>query len=207
MAESCCICLEPPEKQRPLYRISCGCKVAQFHKPCENKWLETLNLNHTIKCFVCKREPVLKTNYSFSYETGENQKILWNSLGLFCIELPIAFYFKGNMLSLEGATIILFPFVFPSNKIHTFYLLHYILNVSLCAASIYVTNMKITANDLIFIRFFHLVLMFFTINIKNDVNPLSPYIISRELTYADVIYFSTKSAKPVDSKRIRRNKR
>ena len=195
MTEFCCICLEPPKKQSPLYRISCGCKVAQFHKSCENQWLETLNPTHIIKCFVCKREPVLKVNYSFSYECSESQKILWNSLGLFCIEMSFVFHFKAYMLSLEGATIILLPFLLPCNKIHTFYLLHYIFNISLCAASIYVTNMTITANDLIFIRFFHLFLMLFTINCKTPINPLSPYIISREITYSDIIQWSPKIRK------------
>jgi hypothetical protein len=203
MAEICCICLDPPKKENPLYQLSCGCNVALFHKTCENQWIQSISATSTIKCLVCKREPVLKNNYSFSYNTGENQRLLWQSIGLFFLEIPLGYYFKTWIIVGEGTTIILFPFIFPSTQPHMFFVLHYIFSTSLYLLVAYVTGFHITAFELILVRFIHLMSMFFSITYKNRVNPLASYIISRDITYARIIY---PSSKPIPAS-LKRNKR
>lgn len=212
MADICCICLDPPKKANPLYHLSCGCNVALFHKSCENEWIHSLTAFTPIKCLVCKRDPVLKNNYSLSYHTGENQKFLWQCMGVFCLELPIGIHFKSWVIGAEGASFLLFPFVFPCTQPHIFYVLHYIFNMSLYLLLAFITDFEISAQTLIIIRSVHLITMFFSINCKNSVNPLLSYVISRDITYTRIIYLpksdvsKTESPKPV-SKSLKGNKR
>ncbi len=194
MAEICCICLDPPNKANSLYLLSCGCNVALFHKSCETQWIQSLSATSPIHCLVCKREPKLKNNYSFSYDTGENQRLLWQCMGLFSLELPLGIYFKTWVMGTEGAFIIFFPFIFPCTHPHIFFVLHYIFSTSVYLIVAYASGFQLTAQELIFVRFIHMISMFFSINYRNPVNPLSSYIISRDITYARIIDASA----PVD---------
>lgn len=213
MADICCICLDPPQKENPLYHLSCGCNVALFHKSCENQWLQSLPTFTAIKCLVCKREPVLKNNYSFSYNAGENQKILWQTMAIFSLELPLGFYFKTWVIGAEGASILLFPFVFPCSQSHIFYVLHYIFSTMLYLLASYLSDFKISSQELIIVRFVHIISMLFSIRCRNSVNPLLSYIISRDITYARLVYSSpslpppTRPSSKTMANALKRNKR
>jgi hypothetical protein len=206
MAEICCICLDPPKKANPLYHLSCGCNVALFHKSCETQWIQSLSALTPIKCLVCKREPNLKDNYSFSYDTGENQRLLWQCMALFSLELPLGIYFNTWVIAAEGTTIILFPFIFPCARPHIFFVLHYIFSTTIYLIVAYATSFQLNSHDLILVRLVHIISMFFSINCMNRVNPLSSYIISRDVSYARIIDLHEPSPKPM-APSLKRNKR
>ena len=182
----CCICLEEPTSDNPLFLLSCGCKVALFHESCENAWMSNLQVNVPIVCLICKREPVLKNNYSFSYEAGPAQKLLWDTAGLALLEIPLGIYYKTPLLSLQALYILSYPLIFPFRRNLVFFLMHYRIRV-LIDCVIFFSYKELTALDIIIYRLLHILFLCFFIK-KPRINPLTPFIISREITHHKIAW-------------------
>ena len=185
--EQCCICLENAREGDPLLLLSCGCKVALFHKACEIGWTDTLSINTPVVCLICKREPIMKLNYCYLYDIGLPQKFLWNTLFLFAIELPIGLYYNTWVIGAQGLYIILYPFVAPFPYDLIYFLLQYNITIiiHIILMCIYSNNLKLTT--ITFYRYLHIAILSFYINNRNKVNPLRPFIISREITHAKIV--------------------
>lgn len=181
----CCICLDPGKEDDPLFLLSCGCKVALFHKACEIRWTDTLQMDTPIKCLICKREPIMKLNYCFS-DIGRAQKILRNTGFLFILELPMAIHYKTPIIGLEGLFIILYPFVVPFNCDLTYFLTQYNLTMIINLVLIlFYKDLKMY--DIVLYRLLHIFLLSFFIS-KNKTNPLTPFVISREITHSKIAW-------------------
>jgi len=186
--EQCCICLENTREDDPLLLLSCGCKVALFHKACEVKWTDTFPINTPLVCLICKREPIMKVNYCYSYDIGPPQTFLWNTLFLFAIELPIGLYYNTWVIGAQGLYIILYPFVAPFSYDLVYFLIQYNITifVNLLFILFYGNNLKLTTITLY--RYLHIAILSFYINNRNKVNPLRPFIISREITHSKTVW-------------------
>ena len=184
----CCICLDLPKKDDPLLLLSCGCKVALLHKACEIGWTDTLPINTPVKCFICKREPIMKVNYCYLYDIGLPQKFLWNTAILFALEIPIGLYYDTWVIGAQGLYIILYPFVapFPYDLVYFLTQYNFTILANLLFMLFYGSNLKVTT--LTFYRFLHIGMLSFLINHRNKVNPLRPFIISREITHAKTVW-------------------
>lgn len=181
----CCICLDPGKEDDPLFLLSCGCKVALFHKDCETRWTDTLPIDTPIKCLICKREPILKLNYCFS-QIGPAQELLWNTGLLFILEIPMGFHYKTPIIGLEGLFIILYPFVVPFNCDATYFLRQY--RVTMIGNLLLIFFYKnIAMYDIVLYRLLHIFLLSFFIS-KNKTNPLTPFVISREITHSKIAW-------------------
>ena len=183
----CCICLENAREDDPLLLLSCGCK-AFFHKACEIRWTDTFPINTPLVCLICKREPIMKVNYCYSYDIGPRQTFLWNTLFLFAIELPIGLYYNTWVIGSQGLYIILYPFVAPFSYDLVYFLIQYNITifVNLLFILFYGNNLKVST--LIFYRYLHIAIISFYINQRNKVNPLRPFIISREITHSKTVW-------------------
>ena len=183
----CCICLDPGKEDDPLFLLSCGCK-AFFHKACEVKWTDTLPINTPVVCLICKREPIMKLNYCYSYDIGPPQTFLWNTLFLFAIELPIGLYYNTWVIGAQGLYIILYPFVAPFSYDLVYFLIQYNITIfiNLIFILFYGNNLKLTT--ITFYRYLHIAILSFYINNRNKVNPLRPFIISREITHSKIAW-------------------
>jgi len=181
----CCICLDPGKEDDPLFLLSCGCKVALFHQTCETKWIDTIPADTTIKCLICKREPILTLNYCFS-DIGPPQKLLQNTCLLFILEMPMAIHYKTPIIGLEGLFIILYPFVVPFNCDVTYFLVQYNLTM-LINLGLILFSKDIKIYDIVLYRLLHIFLLSFFIN-KNKTNPLTPFVISREITHSKIAW-------------------
>lgn len=188
MDEVCCICLDPPNKDDPLLLLSCGCKVALFHKACEIKWTDNLPIDTPIKCLICKREPIMKLNYCFAYDVGYPQKILWTTSLVFALELPLALYYNTSIIFLQGSFIILYPFVAPFSYDLTYFLANYITMISMNILFLFVYGTNLKSTTIILHRFLYMAVIFFHINTHKKINPLIPFVISREITYAKIAW-------------------
>jgi hypothetical protein len=179
----CCICLDPAKEDDPLYLLSCGCKVALFHQTCETKWTDTLPIDTPIKCLICKREPILKLNYCFT-DIGPSQKFLLNTAILFSLEIPLAFYYNTWVIGAQGLYIILYPFVAPFQYDLTYFLAQYnfTMIINLLLILLYRFNLKV--ESITTYRFIHIGLLSLFINARKKVNPLTPFVITREITHS-----------------------
>ena len=182
----CCICLDPAKEDDPLFLLSCGCKVALFHKACETRWTDTLPMDTPIKCLICKREPILKLNYCFS-DIGSSQKLLSNTAMLFALEIPLALYYKTWVIGAQGLYIILYPFVFPFPCDLTYFLAQYNMTMIINLLLIFF-NKDLKGDSITFYRFLHIGILSFFINNRNKVNPLRPFVISREITHSKIAW-------------------
>ena len=182
----CCICLDPAKEDDPLFLLSCGCKVALFHQSCETKWTDTLPMDTPIKCLICKREPILKLNYCFS-DIGSAQKLLSNTAMLFALEITLALYYKTPIIGLEGLFIIVYPFVVPFNCDVTYVLRQY--NTTLIGNLLLILfyQNRIRMYDIVLYRLLHICILSLYIN-KNKINPLTPFVISREITHSKIAW-------------------
>ena len=185
--EQCCICLSESRKEDPLLLLSCGCK-AFFHKACEDEWLSTLNINTPIKCLICKREPVLKVNYSFSRDAGPAQMLMWNTATVFILEIPIGFYCKTPIIFLEGLTIIVLPLIFSFPCDITFFFMQYNIMTIVNIILIILLNKSVIVSNIILYRLLHIMLLSFFINSHNKVDPLIHFVISREITHSKLAW-------------------
>jgi len=127
----------------------------------------------------------MKVNYSFSHDIGPAQKLLWNTGILFILEIPIGIHYKTPIIVLEGLFMILFPFVAPFSRDITFFLTQY--NLTLLANVILLVLYKNTMYNVVLHRLFHMFIMSLYINTKK-INPLTPFTISREITYAKIVW-------------------
>ena len=112
-SQSCCICLEGPGKE-VMFLIACGCKGGWFHASCESQWLNAYNYPYS--CPTCRTLVPFTTFYSFSYNSGEEQKLLYNTLKMVAVEI-ILFGFKKRtyFLPSQSLTILITPFIIYSN--------------------------------------------------------------------------------------------
>jgi len=201
----CCICLEPAVKRNPLYLIGCGCKVAWFHKECQDKWIHYSQADNPLSCPTCRQVVPLKYNYSFSYHTGIPQKALWLTSLVFFIESLVNLYYTQYTMIAQSSTMILFPFMLSSTRNWEYFLLCYRLR--LLGEYIYViifpSNGYIIQNIIYYRHFFivYLLFQYFADIRKKRAHILEPYVIS-----ADVYNKEIMLAKPVPStlKRTRR---
>ena len=183
----CCICLDPPKQEDPLLLLSCGCNTF-FHKDCETKWTDTIPINTPIKCPVCKREPIMKVNYCFSYDAGPSQKFLFSTAIIFSLEVPLGIYYNTWIIGAQGLYIILYPFVAPFPYDITYFLLQYIATMIVNLIILLMYNTQTTASDIIIYRSLHIAVMFFFINNKLSIPPLTPFVISREITHSKIAW-------------------
>ena len=202
---TCCICLEPPLKKNPLYLIGCGCKIAWFHKECQDKWLSHSQADIPLSCPTCRQVVPLTYNYSFSYHTGPPQQALWFTSLLFTIESLVNLYYTQYTMIAQSSTMILFPFMLSSTRNWEFFLLSYRLR--LLGEYIYVIifpSNDYNIQNIIYYRHFfivYLLFQYFADIRKKRAHILEPYVIS-----ADVYNKEIMLAKPVPStlKRTRR---
>jgi hypothetical protein len=183
----CCICLDPGKEDDPLFLLSCGCK-AFFHKACETRWTDTLPINTPVVCLICKREPIMKVNYCYLYDIGLPQKFLWNTLFLFAIELPIGLYYNTWVIGAQGLYILLYPFVAPFPYDLLYFLLQYNITIFVHIILICIFSDKLKLTTITFYRYLHIAILSFYINNRNKVNPLRPFIISREITHSKTVW-------------------
>jgi hypothetical protein len=183
----CCICLDEPALENPLLLLSCGCKVALFHESCEKNWLDSLPIDKEIVCFICKRPPSLKDNYSICYNIGPAQKQFWDTSLLFTLEIPIAIHYGTPIILLEGLYIILFPFVCSFTQDIRFFLSQYKYTVYINLIFILIYKDSLGFYDIVLYRLIHLLFLCLIIS-KQRVNPLTPFIISREIIHSKTVW-------------------
>jgi hypothetical protein len=202
---ACCICLEPPLKKNPLYLIGCGCKVAWFHKECQDKWLAHSQVNIPLSCPTCRRPGPLTYNYSFSYDTGPPQKALWLTFFIFFTESMMNLYNQRYTIITQSSTVIFFPFIFSSTCNWEYFLLSY--RMKLLSEYIYflITPTEFySINNIIYYRFLFILYLFFqyfTELRKKRAHILEPYVIS-----ADVYNKEIMLAKPL-TRSLKRTRR
>lgn len=188
---ACCICLEPPLKKNPLYLIGCGCKVAWFHKECQDKWLAHSQANIPLSCPTCRRPVPLTYNYSFSYDTGPPQKALWLTSFIFFIESMMNLYNQRYTMIAQSSIVIFFPFILRSTHNWEYFLLSYRLR--LLGEYIYViilpSNEYIVQNIIYYRHLFILYLFFqyFTDIQKRRAHLLEPYVLSADIYNKEVL--------------------
>lgn len=182
----CSICLDPPKKDDPLLLLSCGCNT-YFHKACETKWTDTLPIDTTIKCFICKREPIMKLNYCFSYYVGPAQQLLCNTAILFTLEIPLALYYKTWVIGAQGLYIILYPFVAPFPYDLRYFLAQYNMTMIINLLLILLYKINMPETSITTYRFIHIGILSLFINNRNKVSPLTPFVISREITHSKTV--------------------
>jgi hypothetical protein len=112
-------------KKNPLYLIGCGCKVAWFHKECQDKWVYHSQADIPLSCPTCRQLVPLTYIYSFSYEVGLPQKALWITSFLFFIESTLNLYYTKYTMIVQSSTMLFFPFIFSSTRNWEYFLLSY----------------------------------------------------------------------------------
>ena len=201
----CCICLEPAVKRNPLYLIGCGCKLAWFHKECQDKWVYHTQANIPLSCPTCRQVVPLTYNYSFSYHTGIPQKALWLTSIIFFIESMMNLYYTQYTMIVQSSTMLFFPFIFSSTRNWEYFLLSY--RMVLLSEYLYLIVMptyKYRIDNIIYCRHLFILYLFFqyfTEIQKRRGHLLEPYVISADIYNKEVML-----AKPVSStlKRTRR---
>lgn len=201
----CCICLEPAVKRNPLYLIGCGCKIAWFHKECQDKWVYHSQANIPLSCPTCRQVVPLTYNYSFSYHTGIPQKALWLTSIVFFIESTLNLYYTQYIMIVQSSTMLFFPFIFSSTRNWEYFLLSYrMLLLSEYLYLIVMPTYKYRIDNIIYCRHLFILYLFFqyfTEIQKRRAHILEPYVISADIYNKEVML-----AKPVSStlKRTRR---
>jgi hypothetical protein len=123
----CIICLDAPQKQNPLFLLTCGCRTAWFHDTCEKEWME--HLTYPPKCPTCRRIIEITLQYSFAFHHGINQQYFWWIASLFCIEVCMAStftfsdYYQVWNLPCQSIFILSIPYI-SSSKNDLLYFLH-----------------------------------------------------------------------------------
>lgn len=201
----CCICLEPALKRNPLYLIGCGCKVAWFHKECQDNWVTYSQANIPLICPTCRQAVPLTYNYSFSYHTGIPQKALWLTSIVFFIESMMNLYYTQYTMIVQSSTMLFFPFIFSSTRNWEYFLLSYrMLLLSEYLYLIVMPTYKYKIDNIIYYRYLFILYLFFqyfTEIRKSRGHLLEPYVVSADIYNKEVML-----AKPVSSalKRTRR---
>jgi hypothetical protein len=201
----CCICLEPALKRNPLYLIGCGCKLAWFHKECQDNWVTYSQANIPLICPTCRQAVPLTYNYSFSYDTGIPQKALCLTSIVFFIESMMNLYYTQYTMIVQSSTMLCFPFIFSSTRNWEYFLLSYrMIFLSEYLYLIVMPTYKYKLDNIIYYRYLFILYLFFqyfTEIRKSRAHVLEPYVISADIYNKEVML-----AKPVSGalKRTRR---
>jgi len=192
---SCCICLDCPSDSNPIHLLACGCRAAWFHQGCQDSWTDSLQLQPLI-CPTCRRPVPVKTNYSFSYYAGPDQRDLWHIGIAITGETLITLYIsRAQILPYQTLSIMLLPYVISSNKTMDFYIKHvklkYILQAIAILLSVYDTESTIPM--IVFYGYWYTIMLhLFTYvsyvkerPVRND--PCLPFAISREIIHIDTL--------------------
>ena len=216
---TCCICLEGIHDGESMYLLACGCKISWFHMACENQWLNSYEYPYS--CPTCRRIVPMKTNYSFSYYAGNDQKILWNVLVMATVEgISMGFSQISWILPAQTAVILATPFVIYSNRSLSYFLhcvfskfiMQYLIILFVQIKMPYYSALILAQN----IGGLQIFLIFLThyVNYRSDglgyvwVDPYIPYAISREVLHASLITKPVASALEGDEiLSYRRNRR
>jgi hypothetical protein len=187
----CCICLEPALKKNPLYLIGCGCKVAWFHKECQDKWLSHSQANIPLICPTCRQVVPLTYNYTFSYHAGLPQKALWLTSFIFFTESMMNLYNHRYLMIAQSSTVMLFPFVFSSTYNWEYFLLSYRMKLLSEYAYFIITPTEFyNINNIIYYRYLFILYLFFQYisNLqKKRAHLLEPYVISADIYNKEVL--------------------
>jgi hypothetical protein len=195
---TCCICLEPPLKKNPLYLIGCGCKLAWFHKECQDKWITHSQADIPLNCPTCRQVVPLTYNYGFSYYTGPPQKALWLTSFIFFIESMMNLYYTQYTMITQSSIILFFPFILSSSYNWEYFLLCY--RIKLLSEYMYYIITPITLyniNHIIYYRnlfILYLLFQYFADIRKKRAHILEPYVISADIYNKEIML-----AKPVPS--------
>ena len=201
--ETCCICLETANVKESLKLIDCGCNSSWFHTPCENQWISLLE-EFEYYCPICRRPVPLKTNYSFSIYSGDDQRYLWFIISMISIEIGLTFNNRIVwMYPFQSVGIISLPFVFPSDKALPFFLNHVVLHNAVNSFFAILTYYEKDSQDLFFdfcrsiggIHLFTLWCMSIFYH-SYQIDPLIPYAISREVKHRNEIKGEHLTIKP-----------
>ena len=196
----CCICLENTlGTDESITLLGCGCKVAWFHPSCEGKWIDNVVFPYT--CPTCRRTVPMNTNYSFSYYAGDDQKYLWHVAIAASLELLIFYRADhGWSIPIQSACILSTPFVIVSNRALPYFLglvqtkitiqviiiyLNALLTIPINNSYPIVSNFGFTLICLMFAQ--HFVDYFSRSMDYIQIDPFTPYIISREIKHAGLI--------------------
>jgi len=126
----CCICMEGPSKKESIQLLACGCNSAWFHNSCEIDWIDSMQDEMPYPCPTCRRVVPMKINYSFSYDSGEDQKYLWTVGYFFTGEACFIFIEKSLfVLTCQSGMILLIPFIISTERPLSFYLYNVHLRV------------------------------------------------------------------------------
>jgi hypothetical protein len=202
---TCCICIEGPNKKESIRLISCGCNCAWFHRSCETEWIYSMNDEIPYKCPTCRRIVPMKTNYSFSYDAGDEQKFLWKVGYCMSAEILVLFMKKTLwVLPCQSILIVSMPFMLPTYQNVSFYLMNVHLRI-LTNGFLLITGIA-ESDLLILIGSMHIwVLIFLSLLwIRWNRDPLEPYAISREIMHRKEDMFSLVAQAAASS--LKRNK-
>ena len=184
----CCICLD---NTFPMQRLACGCKSTWFHPNCCSQWIYYSNPPYY--CPVCRRNIPMNTNYSFSYEAGEEQKHLWYSLAVYATELvsctiaSLLGYKIVWIFPFQSAAILLCPFIISSNKKYTYFLFNstsliFVKGIFMLIMDDSILQIRTLSYAHIFILYIlHFIQYQSSLYGYRTVDPFQPYAISREL--------------------------
>lgn len=215
---TCIICLESPFQGNPLLLLSCGCKVAWFHRACELQWMERLNVYEgMLHCPVCKRTPRMKTNFSFTRTAGPAQEFLHQILWLFGTEIGVSMLLILNggyyaiSLPVQTYCILTIPFLIPSKHDLICFLQH--IRLRFLLNFIYILLSYLATQKYIFMNAhqvsYHLSLMgwiYVVALLLNKLNeyhcmfnherkhPLASFAISREIYHIETLFETIPSA-------------
>lgn len=194
----CCICLD---NKFPMQRLGCGCKSTWFHPECCSQLIYYSNPPYY--CPVCRRNIPMNTNYSFSYDAGKEQKLLWQSLAVYATELVVCTIasLQGSeivwIFPFQSAAILLCPFIISSNKIYNYFLFNSTFLIFVKGIFMLITRssdsilqrfilIRILAYSHIFILYImHLIQYQSSLYGYHVVDPFQPYAISRELVITE----------------------
>ena len=192
---ACCICLETPKKDNPIFLLDCGCREGWFHMVCENRWLSFQQ--GMVRCPTCRRDVPMMINYSFWIEAGEDQQRLWYCLGLLLCETVMSRIFDIAIAPYQTLAILLLPFIIPSTSNMTTFIYHVYFNKSLQfvvyvytrSDYIFSLSMYILIGYLYVFLLYYLHICIYIRNRYNNirVNPLLPYAISSSVIHREVL--------------------
>lgn len=182
-----------------MQRLGCVCKSTWFHPDCCSQWIYYSNPPYY--CPVCRGNIPMNTNYSFSYDAGEEQKQLWECLAVYATELVICTIasLQGSeivwIFPFQSAAILLCPFIISSNKIYTYFLFNSTSLIFIKGTFMLIMRDSILQRFILIrtLAYAHLFILYILHLIQYQsslygyraVDPFQPYAISRELLIAE----------------------
>ena len=162
----------------------------------------------------------MKTNYSFSYYAGEDQKLLWNILAIATLEgITLGFSNISWILPAQTAVILATPFVIYSNRSLSYFLhcalskfiMQYLILFFVQIKMPYYSALILAQN----VGGLQIFLIFLThyVNYRSEgggyawVDPYIPYAISREVLHSRLITQPATNALESNETRTSRRRR